>query len=603
MPDTTSNNTAPEPDERGHKRYVYRWWEFDPNGPCLPRRPKDKRGPNNLYWGETLDDFFLVDCHPDRCKGKVWSRSTLAAYGENYEGKNFLREDEGDPRVVLPWPLLKLPDELEDGKEASPEASDACGATDNTGSSVASEASLNMGNKDVVVTSKDAAAPRPEAAAVPASTDLQSSSGVISTLSTLAAEGIDANLVPAPSGTTEELVYESKTARVTDRGPHPNSWSGSQEQVEAEVEADKSSEAETTPTSLETSKACDPGADEIGRTSAEQAGRSDAAPNLSGASQGPEQVQDLQANEDINAEPAEKADEALLHTGKLDQPNQERDKIATGDVERAEAFDAVPGASGETKGLDQYGQASCEIDEKIFSVADASSASAEEPKEAAKAMDQTKSTDADCTPAIYDARVSADGPQNCAQTGMGVGHPESHHTSSASSNGSSNASPKQGDNGKHMDEEEEYAKSIDDVLYALARNQISKLEEFLPEKHYPDVLIIHDEFDVLAGTGEFYRARIDHPRRYRRVLPMATSRQSERIAHLLLEPPNSIGSGHHSFVYRAAVKLPPPLTVDEPLSHVAVAAKVALIPLADARKLLANEARVYASMPRHLQEE
>jgi hypothetical protein len=72
-----------------------------------------------------------------------------------------------------------------------------------------------------------------------------------------------------------------------------------------------------------------------------------------------------------------------------------------------------------------------------------------------------------------------------------------------------------------MDKEEEYAKSIDDVLYALARNQISKLEEFLPEKYYPDVLIIHDESDVLAGTGKFYRVQIDYTRRYRRVLPIA----------------------------------------------------------------------------------
>jgi hypothetical protein len=183
----------------------------------------------------------------------------------------------------------------------------------------------------------------------------------------------------------------------------------------------------------------------------------------------------------------------------------------------------VPGASGEAKGVDYYGQASCKMDEETSRLADASSVSAEEPKEAAKAMDQTKSTDAECTQAIHDACPSADGPQNCAQTGIGVGHPESHRTSSASSNGSSNAGPKQDDNGKHMDEEEEYAKSIDDVLYALARNQISKLEEFLPEKHYPDVPIIHDESDVLAGTSEFYRVQIDYPRRYRRVLPIATS--------------------------------------------------------------------------------
>jgi hypothetical protein len=239
-----------------------------------------------------------------------------------------------------PWPLLKLPDELEDGKEASPEGSDACGASDDTGSSVASKASLNMGNKDAIVTSKDAAAPGPEEAAVSASTDLQSSSGVITTPFTLAADGIDANLVPAPSGTIEELVYEKETARVTDGGPHPNSWSGSQEQVKADVEADKSSEAETTPTSLETSKACDPGTDEISRTGAEQAEHSNAAPGLSGASQGPEQAQDLtgsndssQVNEEINAEPAGKADEALLHTGKLDEPDQGRDEMANGDVE------------------------------------------------------------------------------------------------------------------------------------------------------------------------------------------------------------------------------------------------------------------------------
>ncbi|TBU30409.1 hypothetical protein BD311DRAFT_659140 [Dichomitus squalens] len=82
----------------------------------------------------------------------------------------------------------------------------------------------------------------------------------------------------------------------------------------------------------------------------------------------------------------------------------------------------------------------------------------------------------------------------------------------------------------------------------------------------------------------------------------ATPSLKENVAHLYLRKKNRFGSGNHSFVYRAPLTLPPPLSGRSPTGQVTVAAKLAYS-RCTAHELLHNEARVYDTLPKHLQED
>jgi hypothetical protein len=90
-----------------------RRWERGPYGrPLMVTNEVEratKRVPNGMVWGETLDDFFRIERFPDSGDSEVvWSRSAVQAFGENYKGQNDWREDEGEPRLMAPWPVLVL---------------------------------------------------------------------------------------------------------------------------------------------------------------------------------------------------------------------------------------------------------------------------------------------------------------------------------------------------------------------------------------------------------------------------------------------------------------------------------------------------------------
>ncbi|KAH9848141.1 hypothetical protein C2E23DRAFT_740245 [Lenzites betulinus] len=74
------------------------------------------------------------------------------------------------------------------------------------------------------------------------------------------------------------------------------------------------------------------------------------------------------------------------------------------------------------------------------------------------------------------------------------------------------------------------------------------------------------------------------------------------VAHLYLKAANRLGEGHHSFVYRAPLTLPPPLSAHSPTGQVTVAAKLAYN-RCSAHNLLRNEAKIYDSFPKHIQKE
>lgn len=131
---------------------------------------------------------------------------------------------------------------------------------------------------------------------------------------------------------------------------------------------------------------------------------------------------------------------------------------------------------------------------------------------------------------------------------------------------------------------------------------LPKLEEFIPTEFFPDVLIVHDPDNT---THQQNKDSIMMPIKYIRQSPIF-KRDEEgsepRVAHLHLAKQNRFGTGNHSYVYRAALTLPEPLSAHSPTGQVTVAAKLAY-PRCTAHNLLRNEGRVYDTFPSHIQEE
>ncbi|KAI0767598.1 hypothetical protein C8Q74DRAFT_966700 [Fomes fomentarius] len=140
---------------------------------------------------------------------------------------------------------------------------------------------------------------------------------------------------------------------------------------------------------------------------------------------------------------------------------------------------------------------------------------------------------------------------------------------------------------------------------------LPKLEEFIPSEYLPDVLLVHDPQNVTRSRKADHAEDKDEPIQYKRFYPFRQNADKtedsgtppkENIAHLHLSQSNRLGSGHHSYVYRAPLTLPPPLSARSPTGQVTVAAKLAYN-RCTAHGLLHNEARVYDSLPKHTQEE
>ncbi|OJT06811.1 hypothetical protein TRAPUB_2328 [Trametes pubescens] len=131
---------------------------------------------------------------------------------------------------------------------------------------------------------------------------------------------------------------------------------------------------------------------------------------------------------------------------------------------------------------------------------------------------------------------------------------------------------------------------------------LPKLEELIPTEFFPDVLIVHDPENT---TNQQKKDSVMTPIKYIRQSPLF-KRDEEgsepRVAHLYMAKQNRIGTGNHSYVYRAPLTLPAPLSAHSSTGQVTVAAKLAY-PRCTAHNLLRNEGRVYDTFPTHIQEE
>ncbi|KAJ7186494.1 hypothetical protein C8R46DRAFT_879731 [Mycena filopes] len=152
-------------------------------------------------------------------------------------------------------------------------------------------------------------------------------------------------------------------------------------------------------------------------------------------------------------------------------------------------------------------------------------------------------------------------------------------------------------------------------------HDLPKLGEFIPEEFFPDILYVNDpDYFTQHGSYGYNRppkalAQSREPvRKYKRVAgppPPAPARTSPpvvpkpstnlRIAHLNMSGAPCLGTGHHSTVHRAALRLPLPLTARSPTGEVAVAAKTGFSN-SEARELLQNEGKIYGAFPQHLME-
>ncbi|KAH9903248.1 hypothetical protein C8Q73DRAFT_633651 [Cubamyces lactineus] len=186
-------------------------------------------------------------------------------------------------------------------------------------------------------------------------------------------------------------------------------------------------------------------------------------------------------------------------------------------------------------------------------------------------------------------------------------------TSVAGSGGSADSSTEQdsedSDDDEEASEDEEPKKKADDKKATQAPPSardprfsvkgLPKLEEFIPEEYFPDELLVHDPENTTHQPQTPTK-----PIRYLRCHPdiKRAANAETRVAHLYLSKENRFGAGNHSYVYRAPLTLPAPLSAHSPTGQVTVAAKLAYSKCT-ARNLLRNEGEVYNSFPKWIQEE
>ncbi|KAI0329800.1 hypothetical protein GY45DRAFT_1435189 [Cubamyces sp. BRFM 1775] len=99
----------------GRTRFIGFRIDRDPNGPFLEKDkgPIGNRTPNGLVWAHELNELFFIPRDPGIPDYvTVWSRSMLKTIGEQYDEleKTCWRTIPlVSPRIIRPWPVLKLP--------------------------------------------------------------------------------------------------------------------------------------------------------------------------------------------------------------------------------------------------------------------------------------------------------------------------------------------------------------------------------------------------------------------------------------------------------------------------------------------------------------
>ena len=132
---------------------------------------------------------------------------------------------------------------------------------------------------------------------------------------------------------------------------------------------------------------------------------------------------------------------------------------------------------------------------------------------------------------------------------------------------------------------------------------LSILQNYVPDDELPDCLLVHDphgatEWTATGGDGADWAIpyyRVKNPLRgLDATVPEALPTDElacARTAHLYIHPKNLLGQGHHAWVYRA------PLSRNGDTQPSVVAAKLGS-GNCEALRMLANEAKTYSRFPR-----
>ncbi|KAF7334530.1 hypothetical protein MVEN_02282800 [Mycena venus] len=638
------------------QRVVYKEWVRDPKGKLLEKPPpKGSRTENNIIWGHTLHDFYWIPRIPGVNVLTIWSRSMIKEYGENY--LNEKHEKEPEPRRLRPWPVLTLPDHvslssklgcIDEGcgdnhehplrriQDETPNAAPVnylpLEAPENlVGAILASAVSVDSRpptdpplsaalNADSPAVAPPPGQPAfsctpsyrqhfPPASPIAQEPTLTSNSVAAESVGRTAPIQVDTN--PAPSldnhASSAQVAFEACSTTPTSATlvstpaedvSKITSWpSDSAERIDMKIALPTATDA--APVAVEVVVATEAG------TPCTRA----AAP----LPDAPAPVADAQAPD---------ADVMDVDAPKVGDGAAEGDKPGN---DKACAVDADPQAP--TSAAQAPATAVIEGDASRVDAADVTAVDAPKGQdgvgEAEKLRDATNKTD-----------VAAAAPTTTTQT------------------------------------QEEFkailAKEMVEAVLAEAKktpprpptpkpifHDLPKLEEFIPEEYFPDILYVNDP-DEKTTLSYYYhhdspaeQSVEPVPRKYKRVwprfardtepatafntdpdcasikvLPLPTASGSSqpsttprtssptvpkpetnlRIAQLNLSSAPRLGTGNHSAVFRAGLRLPHQLSARSPTGEVTVAAKTGFSG-DEARRLLNNEGKIYGAFPKHLQED
>ncbi|KDQ52257.1 hypothetical protein JAAARDRAFT_198431 [Jaapia argillacea MUCL 33604] len=616
------SNTKDTPKSTERRRKIFLQWPRDPKGPVLPRPPPvGVRPPNGIIWGHSLSDIFWIKRIPEVNCMTAWSRSMIKAFGENYTEDEF-DEPEHLPRRRRPWPVLKLPKGVKvyPPLGAIDEGSDHDGCyevlmddtSDDSGDDepgeISASSSSHPSDDEPTIVDPLGETPDDEPLMVPNDPNNPiyaniNGSRVLATmvwapkirkqLFVTADPPIRAELLENyPPNMREDLIA---AAARCDAAKVKGETGGSETKEKKKKKNKKRQERRKNKKKKDdvafVFASASPGDVNVGSPSNGSAGvpqvtgdvKKDPGQNLASEPLAPESITPVDPTLDNPSPPITDNPSNIVPLQPTSNPNDVADPSGDTSVTPPEAQMEVD---------DSHDPKRVHDDPEVPDLPSKPPGSQEE-----QPVPDGKSADSE--PDSFDLSHPLVAEMNRRALAMLAGY-------------DSDPEPAQPKVRIHTREviplDPEVVKNL---------RKIPKLEEFIPDKYFPDVLMVHDPDDLTPGQ---YRSRSTakvgeealkaKPIKYKRVFPVFDSNKTDkgedapppRVAHLYLSAADRLGEGNHSYVYRALMKLPPPLSARSPNKRVTVAAKFAM-PRSSARQLLDNEAKIYNQFPKHLMEE
>ncbi|KAK7018420.1 hypothetical protein R3P38DRAFT_2539238 [Favolaschia claudopus] len=625
------------------QRFVYNLWTRDPQGKLLEKPPPTgSRTENNIIWGHTLDDFYWIPRIPGVNLLTIWSRSMIKEYGENF--LNLEHEAEPEPRRLRPWPVLTLPEDVTSSARIGRIDEGCSGKHENCAVFVEDTAVKPATRTDVKCASL---------------AGLECCSVMY-----CPPEPLEQHATPDPSPSADGTIPPSTLAQ-----GRPASSCLPPCRLHALLASADPPLAQTPPSDIAATAEA---------TATEQ---QPALPHLDTSSFTVDFVspQQRKLDGDGSSSPLSATLVSMSPTvmktkstsWSLDSPEWLEAKMVLAEMnEFVEVVDVVPvvpvehGTSVAHCSLPADDSVSAAPEAQVIEqvVADTVSADAGEVQARILVEAENISTEAASTidapmpakeePAAAeeigaDAVVVEEGPKE------EVGSNEKTKRLTVNMNEDSQTGGV--DNVSIQSSTEDPVASVPTEKEGSKTAPLPpppKLEEFIPDDYFPDILYVNDPENKTAIASSYYSSRTNAqppsvervPRKYKRVWPRfardtepatafntdpecasikfpasslsATGRipslssspvvpkpeTNLRIAHLNLSCAPTLGTGNHSAVFRANLRLPHPLSARSSTGEVTVAAKTGY-PGDQARELLSNEGKIYSGFPKHLQED